>query len=276
MKYVELMPGIRSSAIGFGCAPVMGAVSGNKAKIAIDAAIDAGVNHFDLARSYGYGDAEQFVGKLTKGRREQIVLASKFGIAVSGKAKLFRPLKPLIRLMNTKSKEHAASATPVAEHSLARFHFRVPANPEEMKKNLEISLRALKTDYLDYYFIHEPPVRLANIEELIAFSRELKKQGKIRAFGLACWRDQFSLHSDYLDRFDVLQFDLSPGAPGYEQTIRDRTSQSNIIFSPLKGGKKELTAGQKLSALKNDLPKSVILCSMFNLQHLATNTAIFK
>ena len=64
MRTVELIKGIHSSELGFGCAPIQGAVDSKSAKYAPDYAIDHGINHLDLARSYGYGDAEGLVGKI--------------------------------------------------------------------------------------------------------------------------------------------------------------------------------------------------------------------
>ncbi len=97
MRTVELVRGIKSSVVGFGCAPILGSVDGKKAKRAIHLALDNGINHFDLARSYGYGEAEKFVGKLLKGKRNEVVLASKFGIRANWKATLLRPVKPILR-----------------------------------------------------------------------------------------------------------------------------------------------------------------------------------
>ena len=57
MKKVELVKGIQSSVLGFGCAPILGSVGAKTATRAIDCAIDCGITHFDLARSYGYGEA---------------------------------------------------------------------------------------------------------------------------------------------------------------------------------------------------------------------------
>jgi len=62
--------GINSSVLGFGCAPILGSKNYKISKKAIELAMENGINHFDLARSYGYGEAENFVGKLIKGKRE--------------------------------------------------------------------------------------------------------------------------------------------------------------------------------------------------------------
>ena len=66
---------------------------------ALGCALDEGINHFDIARSYGYGEAEAFLGKFFKGRRDEVVIASKFGIRATWKAGLLRPLKPAVRTL---------------------------------------------------------------------------------------------------------------------------------------------------------------------------------
>ena len=97
MKKIELVKGIESSVLGFGCAPILGSVSKDKADRAIDVAIEQGINHFDIAPSYGYGEAEKFVGRKLSSQRDKYIIATKFGIEATRYAKILRPLKPLIR-----------------------------------------------------------------------------------------------------------------------------------------------------------------------------------
>ena len=99
MRKVNIAPGVDSSVLGFGCAPILGAVGAKTAEQALGCALDEGINHFDIARSYGYGEAEAFLGKFFKGRRDEVVIASKFGIRATWKAGLLRPLKPAVRTL---------------------------------------------------------------------------------------------------------------------------------------------------------------------------------
>lgn len=280
MKKVKLVEGISSSVLGFGCAPILGSVDGKKAKRALECALSCGITHFDIARSYGYGEAERFVGTILKSRRSGITLASKFGIKANMKAKLLSPLKPVIRFALAKIKRSDVKHEKVpAENNLSqtadRFHYRIPLTAIEMRKSLEESLRALRTDYLDYFFVHEPLGKLIYIDELTEMADILKKEGKIRAWGLSYMRHQKPLHESYLANFDLLQFDNSPGAIGYETSIRERAAEPNIIFSPLRGGNGELKPKEKLVRLSEDFTKSVILCSMFNEEHIKSNALLF-
>ncbi|MFD0751769.1 aldo/keto reductase [Mucilaginibacter calamicampi] len=279
MRKVELAKDIYSSILGFGCAPIMGSVDASTGKRALYCALDAGVNHLDLARSYGYGEAEKFAGKLIKGMRHDLVLASKFGIVANWKANLIAPVKPLVRYALGKvKKSNPVPSKPTGQETgvtiANRFLERVPITADEMRKSLDKTLKALGTDYLDCLFIHEPLEILLNVNELIAEADLLKQQGKIRALGLACMRTQMPLHTGYLNKFDLLQFDNSPGAPGYGKAAAERGSSSNVIFSPMRGGSEQITPADKLKQLYTDFSNSVVVCSMFNTDHIAANAAV--
>ena len=279
MKRIELVPGISSSVLGFGCAPILGSIGAEKSVKALLSAIEHGVNHFDIARSYGYGEAENFVGKILKPYRKDIIISSKFGIKANNKAKLLKPFKPVIRfireIQREKDKKMEIDSVDKSQKISDTFHSRIEIQPREMKKSLEESLKALKTDYLDYFFIHEPLKKIENIGDIILEAENLKKEGKIRAFGLAFMQTQKELHSSYLEYFDILQFNNSPGILHYEDLKVDRSLKPNIFFSPINGGLNLLTPEEKLVQLNMDFPKSVILCSMFNEKHLIANTRLF-
>lgn len=272
MRTIELVKGIQSSALGIGCSSMQGATDPRSAKRAMSVAFDHGVNHLDLARSYGYGEAERFVGNAIKGQRNKLVIASKFGIAANWKAKVLGPLKPLVRLLRKKEVETVSTKKESGHPPIAdRFIVRIPMRGDAMRSSLEKSLNALSTDYLDYFFVHEPETTIENIDELVLTAERLKTEGKIRAWGIAYMSSQKDLHKNYLSHFDVLQFDNSPGAPGYEALVAERGLQPNIMFRTIRGGTNQLTPGEKLKKLYSDFPRSVLLCSMFNENHIIEN-----
>ncbi len=275
MKYTEAVEGIRSSVIGFGCAPVMGSRGAAQSASALNYAIDKGVNHLDLARSYGYGEAERFIGKHIRGKRHELVLSSKFGIIANWRASLIRPFKPILRAIRPEKRTPENAPVAGSKGLSDMFHDRIAINSSSMRSSLEQSLKALRTDYLDYFFVHEPRGSILQPDEIFELAEELRKAGKIRAFGLAFMRDQESFHTDYLNSFDILQFNLSPGAEAYNDVIQKRAGHGNIFFSPLSNRNDNMPAGEKLIKLHEDFPKSVILCSMFNLKHIDENTSLF-
>jgi aryl-alcohol dehydrogenase-like predicted oxidoreductase len=277
MKYIELLPGISSSVLGFGCAPVMGAQGAADSKKSILLALDQGINHFDLARSYGFGEAEKFVGKYLKSNRKELVIASKFGIKPNWIADAIRPCKPLIRSFNgivIKKKKATHPENKKSAGSPANlFLDRISINPQNMIDGLHQSLKELKTDYLDYFFVHEPLESIDNFEEILKTATALKKAGKIRALGLSFMRSQWSLHTNYLNVFDIIQFDNAPNNPDYQRILVERSNQSNIFFSSIKDSVGTSNPEENISKLHADFPKSVILISMFNPNHILKNVA---
>lgn len=263
--------------LGFGCASILGAVGASVARRALDCALDCGINHFDLARSYGYGEAEAYVGRALRGNRERVVLVSKFGIQANWKAQLLRPLKPWVRRLRESRKPVApveVSAAGMVKTIGDRLHDRLPLRGVVMRRSLEKSLRALRTDYLDMLLVHEPKESLRYLEELSEMADTLKGEGKIRGWGLAfSWEDE-ALHRKSWATFDLLQFNNSPGARHYEQVQIERAEMPNIFFSPFRSSAGPMRPAEKLRKLYTDFPASVVLCSMFRDDHIRENAGL--
>jgi len=279
MRKIELVEGIHSSVLGLGCAPVLGSIDAKTCRRALSLAFENGITHYDLARSYGFGDAEGLVGRVFKNNRDQIVLASKFGIKADWKASLLRPIKPIVRALRGADKRQDANVP--AKQSKGKnasdmLFKRVEINSMEMNKSLEESLKALKTDYIDYFLVHEPLQTITNIDELCEMAMRLKASGKIRAFGLAYMQSQRHLHESYFDRFDILQFNSPPGVAAYSKLAEERADKPDIIFSPVRGGTWDMSPGEKIKKLTRDFPKSVVLCSMFSESHLKENVKLIE
>ncbi|UTW11901.1 aldo/keto reductase [Marinobacterium rhizophilum] len=141
------------SAIGFGCMSLShGYGPGPDEDSAIrllNQALDAGHTLLDTAALYGYGQNESLLGKAVMHRRDEFVLASKCGI--------FR------------------NATGERE---------INGRPEVLKKTCEDSLRRLKTEVIDLYYLHRWDKQVP-IEESVGALADLVDAGKIRALGLS-------------------------------------------------------------------------------------------
>lgn len=278
MKKIELVPGINASVIGFGCSPIMGPVDSKKGKYAIDMALEYGINYFDVARSYGYGEAEGFLGKIFKDKKNEVYISTKFGINPNWKANSLKKLKPIIRYVQSlKAKDPAKTQvkkTVPSELSKKLLDRTVPLRGKDMRKSLEISLRELQREYVDCLFIHEPHHSLDYVQELKETAEDLKKEGKICSFGLSALHSQEKFHQNYLDKFDLLQYDNPMVRDDYDDYQLRGDRQPNIIFSPFRGGSNTLNPTQKLGKLFEDFPNSVILCSMFNPDHIEQNIKI--
>jgi aryl-alcohol dehydrogenase-like predicted oxidoreductase len=146
---------LKVSAIGFGCPPFQGKLSDadEKRDIAvIHRAIELGVNFIDTA-DHNNGNNEELLAKALKGKRSQIILASKFG-------------------------NLRGQPWPWAKGK------DVDGRPEYVPQACEASLRRLQTDYLDLYYLHRVDPKVP-IEDTIGAMARLVAQGKIRHIGLS-------------------------------------------------------------------------------------------
>ena len=149
---------LRISRVGIGSAPIgsnpawsvnWGTQDEGSAIRAIRTALDLGVNWIDTAPFYGWGRAEEIVGKAVEGRREQVLIFTKCGTQQDGKGGWVENLKPA-----------------------------------SIRRELEASLHRLKTDYLDLYQFHDPDPKTP-IEESWSEMQKLIEEGKVRYGGLS-------------------------------------------------------------------------------------------
>jgi aryl-alcohol dehydrogenase-like predicted oxidoreductase len=150
MRYRPLgNSGLVVSVVGLGCNNFGGRLDVSQSRAVIDAAMDAGVTLLDTAENYSAGGSEEILGEVLVGRRDQVVLATKFG---GGGDMGYGP---------------AAGAK---------------GGRSYIRRAVEHSLRRLRTDYIDLYQLHRPdPV--APLEETIAALTELVRAGLVRYIG---------------------------------------------------------------------------------------------
>jgi len=166
--------GIEVSGLGLGCYPIggpfwrgdhdsvswqtdrskqfpggWGRVDDAESIRAIHAGLDLGVNFLDTSESYGCGHSERVIGRAIAGRREKVVIGTKFGNLIDEKRKLFLG--------------HDAS-------------------PEFIRQCCENSLARLATDYIDVYYLHWGNFE-GELEPILETLEELIHEGKIRTYG---------------------------------------------------------------------------------------------
>jgi len=168
--------GLRVSALGLGCSRIGRSVFNDNRKHARDllaAAVDAGINFFDTAPSYAYGDSERLLGEVFAARRDRLILATKGGFRYSSTARYAQYLLPLVRPFR---KSLNRQRVRLKRRSRKRQDFSI----EFLRDSLERSLRRLRTDYVDLYQLHSPSASVIESAEVLRFLEDLQKDGKVR------------------------------------------------------------------------------------------------
>jgi aryl-alcohol dehydrogenase-like predicted oxidoreductase len=172
---------IEIPALGFGCASMLGRVGRRASLLALARAWDAGMRLFDVAPSYGYGEAETLLGTFLRGRRHGALLITKFGLEPQPVAPLQRALKPVVRA--------ALRLAPAARQSVRRQLRPLAPAPGfdilTLHASVERSLRALQTDCIDVLLAHEAPASIGAQEDLLDALEQLRRSGKIRCAGVS-------------------------------------------------------------------------------------------
>jgi aryl-alcohol dehydrogenase-like predicted oxidoreductase len=181
MRYTPLPNGIpAASVLGLGCAAMMGSASRRQSLAALAAAADAGINFFDTARSYGYGQCEGLLGEFLATRRDETVLCTKFGILPAPPSWKDR-LKPLARTALRLAPSLRAAARRHSAPLLTANHFTIAT----LRESLHTSLRALRTGYVDILLLHAAPMSVLQQDDLLAELAALVDAGKVRLAGIS-------------------------------------------------------------------------------------------
>jgi aryl-alcohol dehydrogenase-like predicted oxidoreductase len=175
----------------------------------IHAALDAGVNFLDTADVYARGESEEIVGKaLAGGRRDDVILATKF---------------------------HGSMGEDPNERGNSR---------RWIVREVENSLRRLRTDWIDLYQVHRPEPD-TDVEETLAALTDLQRAGKVRAFGSSTFPAEEIVEAQWasqrrgLGRFVTEQPPYSLLVRGIERDVLptcQRHGMGVIPWSPLAGG----------------------------------------
>ncbi|MFK4064413.1 aldo/keto reductase [Streptomyces sp. NPDC029674] len=139
---------------GLGCMGMSfayGPTDTDQARATLDRALELGVTLYDTADVYGMGENEKFLAPFVKAHRDEIVLATKFALAID-------PAEPTKR--------------------------RIDNSPEYIRSSIDASLRRLDTDVIDLYYMHRRDVAVP-IEETVGVLSELVAAGKVKHIGLS-------------------------------------------------------------------------------------------
>lgn len=214
--------GIEVSALGMGCWAIggpwtweqpgdepfsagWGAIDDNQSIRAIHTALDLGVNFFDTAANYGAGHSEIILGQALGEKRDEVIIATKFGHVVNE-----------------------------AEKVVYRDDEQVLGN---LRKDCENSLRRLGTDYIDIYQFHEAsydPLLASQVAEVL---EQLVKEGKIRYYGWSTDLPDRARIFTAGEHYTAVQFALNVSRDNQEmRRLCDKFDLGGINKSPLNRG----------------------------------------
>lgn len=206
---------LKVSAIGLGCMGISHAYgtpsTEKEATELIEKAIDLGCTFFDTAEVYGTADNphhnEELIGKILKKHRDNVVIATKFGIG-----------------FDTESKTVNKSLIPNSK-------------PEVIRKSVENSLRRLGTDHIDLYYQHRYDPNVP-IEEVAGVMADLIKEGKITHWGLSETNEELIRKANAVCPITAIQNRYSIMARHYENLmpVLEELNIGFVAFSPLANG----------------------------------------
>ena len=208
---------LKVSALGLGCWAMggpwaydgepagWGGVEDAESIRAIHCALDAGVNFFDTAANYGCGHSEQILGRAIAGRRDKVILATKFGYVIDEESRIV-----------TRN-----------DNSLVK----------RIRPDCEGSLRRLNTDYIDLYQFHRDdyePEKAAEVREAL---EGLVTEGKIRWYGWSTINPEGARVFAQGQHCTAIQHWMNMGTGMPELlAVCDQYDQASIIRSPLGSG----------------------------------------
>ena len=196
--------GLSASSLGLGCmgmSEFYGPRNDAESLATLEAALAAGIDFFDTADTYGHGDNEELVGRFLKGKRDKVILATKFGI---------------VRQRNSPER-------------------RIDNSPAYIRAACDASLKRLGIERIDLYYMHRRNSETP-IEEAVSAMAELVKQGKVKALGLSEVSVDTLRRAHQVHPIAALQTEYSLWSREPEQGLLQACAELGIAFvaySPL-------------------------------------------
>jgi aryl-alcohol dehydrogenase-like predicted oxidoreductase len=203
--------GLMVSTVGLGTNAFGTRIDARRTRAVVDAALDAGITLFDTSDTYGLGASEELLGRALGGRRDDVVLATKFGMDM-----------------------HGANGPDWGARASRRY----------VRTAVEASLRRLGTDHIDLYQLHQPDL-VTPVRETLEALTELVQEGKVRYLGcsnFAAWEvveAHWTATTSGLRRFVSAQNEYSLYNRAAEEELvpaLSRLGMSLIAYFPLAYG----------------------------------------
>jgi aryl-alcohol dehydrogenase-like predicted oxidoreductase len=184
--------GLVVSRVGLGCNAFGTRIDADQTRAVVHAALDAGITLFDTADTYGLGESERLLGRALGSRREEVVLATKFGMDMQG-----------------------ANGPDGGARASRRY----------VRRAVEASLRRLGTDHIDLYQLHQPDL-VTPVEETLAALTELVAEGKVGYLGCSNFAAWEVVDAHWTARSAGLQPFISAQN---EYSLYNRTAEDELV-----------------------------------------------
>ena len=201
MERIENLPRVAFGTWSIGGGDSWGKNDESESVSALSAAIDLGFTYFDTAPAYGNGLSEILLGKVVKGRRDKLFIATKCGLEWGENGSMLHKERDGVKVWRN-------------------------LKPEAIKRQVEASLKRLDTDYVDVLLTHwQCPVD--PLENTVKAMEDLKKEGKIRAWG-SCNNTPDSLSGYFEDGLKPVLFQE-------RWSLLERKNESILNYAEKKG-----------------------------------------
>lgn len=298
-----LMRGLddKVSKLGFGCASLGSRIPRRKGLQALTRAFDVGVTWFDVAPSYGDGQAELLLGEFARSRRQLLQIVTKIGLSP--------PMPTLMQRLARPPLQAVLAAVPQVRTIVRRRRpaaTKVELSAAFINESLERSLRRLQTDYVDVLALHAVEPHQATDPEIISALESIVARGTARLIGIASTPRAAAIGMRKSGVYGLAQFANNPfetgieefrsyndecdvatvthsafGGSGGSESLINNLSTDQALFSAFLSAGYTGTIAQMAADYLADYaidsnPNGVVVMSMFKPSHLTANVARFE